>query len=356
MRQALLFAVALLVAFAPTPAAWVESLYSQRVYLLIQRLLTPLSSLVPFAVFDAMLLAAVVGLPVWWALALARAGRGTRIRATGGLVVRTAVLASVVYLVFLFVWGLNYRREPLTAKLDFDPERVSQTALATLANEAVERLNVLYPIAHGSRWVSLDELPRVMAPAFNRAQAELGTRRSAVTARPKVTLLTPYFKVAGIDGMVSPFSLEVLVNGAVLPFERPFVVAHEWAHLAGYANEAEASFVGWLTCMLGDSRAQYSGWISLIPLLIGHLQHEQQTALWSRMEDGPLADLRAVSERVSASVPSVRQRANQVYDGYLKANRVEEGIASYGMVVDLVLGTRLGESAGGGELASTAGE
>ena len=32
----------------------------------------------------------------------------------------------------------------------------------------------------------------------------------------------------------------------LLPFERPFVLAHEWAHLAGHADEAEASAVaGW---------------------------------------------------------------------------------------------------------------
>ena len=53
--------------------------------------------------------------------------------------------------------------------------------------------------------------------------------------------------------MINPFGLEVLVNPDLLPFERPFVAAHEWAHLAGYADESEASFVGWLTCMRADA-------------------------------------------------------------------------------------------------------
>ena len=34
--------------------------------------------------------------------------------------------------------------------------------------------------------------------------------------------------------------------------ERPFVIAHEWAHLAGYADESEANFVAWLTCRRAD--------------------------------------------------------------------------------------------------------
>ena len=62
------------------------------------------------------------------------------------------------------------------------------------------------------------------------------------------------------------------------------------------------------------------------------------------MDEGPLADLRAVSERVSAVVPVVQQNANRVYDRYLRANRVEAGIGSYGLVVDLVLGSRLGQA------------
>lgn len=37
--------------------------------------------------------------------------------------------------------------------------------------------------------------------------------------------------------------------------------------------------------------------------------------------------------------PAVSRGARRVYDQFLRANRVEAGIASYGLVVDLVLGT-----------------
>ena len=61
-----------------------------------------------------------------------------------------------------------------------------------------------------------------------------------------------------------PFFLETLANGTLLPFERAATVAHEWSHLAGYADESEANFVGWLVCMRGPASAQYSGWLSLV--------------------------------------------------------------------------------------------
>ena len=53
-----------------------------------------------------------------------------------------------------------------------------------------------------------------------------------------------------------------------------------------------------------------------------------------------MEDLRAISARYDRSSPVVRQAARGVYDEYLKANRVAEGIASYDAVVRLMVGTR----------------
>ena len=337
--------LALGLAVVPTPAAWVESLYSRQAYLLTQNLLTPLSSLTGVAWFDLFLLMVLVGFPSWWVLTWRRFGPGRRSRAAGQMALDTTTALAAAYLVFLVVWGLNYRREPLAAKLDLDQRRVTPQALTELAATAVHRLNGLHANAHREPWSGLDGLPDRMGSAFIATQAELGAHRTAVPGSPKATLLTPYFRRAGIDGMISPFSLEVLVNGSLLEFERPFVVAHEWAHLAGYADESEASFVGWLTCLRGDAASRYSGWLFLIPHLVVHIDSDSRPAIWALMDEGPLADMTAVSERVSAVVPVVQQNADRVYDRFLKANRVEAGVASYGLVVDLVLGTRLGQAA-----------
>ena len=341
----LLIALALIVAVAPTPERWVETAYSRQAYLISQNLLTPLSSLARFALFDLLLALAVVGVPAWWVMAMRRSGPGRRWRVVAHMVLNTFALAAGAYLVFLVVWGFNYRREPLTTKLDFEQQRVTPQSLYDLASESVVRLNALHGPAHAQRWSDLDELPDRLGPAFGQVQRRLGGTRAAVTGMPKPTLLTPYFRRAGVDGMINPFSLEVLINTAVLPFERPFVVAHEWAHLAGYANESEASFVGWLTCLSGDSASRYSAWVFLFPHLTRHLDQRQQTQLWERLDEGPTEDFRAVSRRASESVPVVRRNANRVYDRYLRANRVDGGIASYGAVVDLVLGSTLGETA-----------
>ncbi len=348
MRLALIL-TAVVVLAVPTPASWVESVYSRQAYLIAQNVVTPLSSATSMALFDLLAVAAVLSVVGWWLLSLWRSRPGGRWRRAAQLGTSTLALLASVYLVFVFAWGLNYRREPLRAKIDFRQDRVTGQSLHAASLTAVAQLNELHATAHAARWSELDEIPEYLGPAFLTVQRRLGTSRTAVPGVPKPTLLTPYFRHAGIDGMINPFSLEVLVNADVLPFERPFVVAHEWAHLAGYADESEASFVGWLTCVEGDARSRYSAWIFLAPHLFRNLAQEAQAPMWERLDRGPSEDFRAVSERLARAVPVVRRNARRVYDQYLRANRVEAGIESYGLVVDLVLGSELGGSAIGGE-------
>jgi len=334
-------AAAIVAALAPTPAAWVEQTYSRQWYVAGQRILTPVSGLVGFSLLDLLAITGMLGLGFRWWRGLRRSGSEGRGRAVAlaRLALHTAAFAAALYLVFLALWGLNYRRVPLTAKVDYDTARISSEALVSLASESVDRLNALYEPATAKPWLSFGELPERLGPAFDLVQRRLGAARPAVAGRPKATLLTAYFRRAGIDGMISPFSLEVLVNVTVLPFERPFLVAHEWSHLAGYANESEASFVGVLICLAGDAQSRYSAWLYLSQQLVRHVSQAERERVWAGLDGGPRSDLRAIAARLREAVPVVRRSADRVYDRYLRANRVDAGIASYGLVVDLLLGT-----------------
>lgn len=332
--------VALLAALLPLPASVVERVYSQAVYPALQRWLTPLSSLVPFALLDLVLVFGVGGLVAMWVRLLGREARGRRWRRFWMLAARTVVVAASVYLVFMLTWGLNYRRQPLTTRLDFDPARITTEGLGRLSRRAVTELNRLYPRAEAGGWPELAQLPRVLGPAFQTTQHHLGVRFPAVVGRPKRTLLSFYFQRSAIDGMINPLLLEVLINDDVLPFERAAVTAHEWAHLAGYADESEASFVGWLACLQGEAWARYSAWLMIHSHAVPHLPREAQEAAWAELAPGPRDHLRAIAERLRRSTPAVRVAARRIYDRFLKANRVPGGVESYGRAVTLLLGTR----------------
>ena len=332
---------ALAAAVVPLPAAVIERYYSSGLYPLWQSWLTPASNAVPVALLDVLI---VVVAAAWLILAAhdVRRWRARGLGRTAGRVVaRTAVWTAVVYIVFLASWGLNYRRVRLADKLEFDAARVSESALRTLASTAVARLNALHPAAHNTGWPEGLAIDPAVASGFAAAQRDLGATRLAVPGRPKHTLLNLYFRRAVVDGMTDPMFLETLVVSDLLPFERPIVTAHEWAHLAGYNDEGEANFVGWLSCMRGDEPRQYSAWIFLYSEAASQLPRGDRQQLAQQLNAGPRDDLRAIAERVARNRSArVAQVGWQVYNQYLQANRVESGTASYGEVIRLVLGTR----------------
>jgi uncharacterized protein DUF3810 len=339
MVRAAVVGLALAAAFVPLPAPLVERAYSTSFYPLWQSLATSISNVVPLAVFDFL----IAGVLLAWMLLAAvdlRRSRGWG-RAFGRVLVRTAVWSAAFYLLFLASWGLNYRRLRLEDTLAFDRSRVSPEAARNLAGFAVMRLNALYEDAYRETAPDPRAIDPGLASAFVAALRDVGATRAAVTARAKRTLLDVYFRRAAVDGMTDPFFLETLIVSDLLPVEQPFTTAHEWAHLGGYAHEGEANLIGWLACMHGNARHQYSGWLFLYAEAAATLGSRDRGDFGGRLAAGPRADLRAIAERIRRNrSPRVSQVGWTVYNQYLKANRIESGVASYTEVVRLILGTR----------------
>lgn len=336
-----LVGLALIAALVPLPPSVVEAWYARGLYPALQPPLTALSNRVPFALLDVLIAALLLWVGVVVARAFRRPKRGGRLAAMGRAVLTLAASAAVVYLAFLLLWGMNYRRVPLKDRMDFAGERVTEPAARALAEKVVGRLNALQ--GGGTRTPSpdWDRTTDALAVPFSRVQRQLGATWVAAPGVPKWSLLSFYFQRAAVDGMTDPFFLEVLVNRRLLPFERPFVLAHEWAHLAGYADESEASFVGWLVCLQGPAAAEYSGHLSLLWQLLPTLPPADREAVTRRLNAGSREHLAAIVKRLASTSPVVRQASWKVYDRYLKANRVEEGVRSYGAALDLMLGARL---------------
>ena len=70
----------------------------------------------------------------------------------------------------------------------------------------------------------------------------------------------------------------------------------------------------------------------------GELTHSERAQLAAALAPGPRRDIDAIVARLRRGEwPLLRTAGWQVYDQYLKANRVEEGVRSYGLVVTLIL-------------------
>jgi uncharacterized protein DUF3810 len=339
----LVVALAFAGALMPFSPALVERWYSAGVYPTLQAVLTFASNAIPIALIDVLIAAVVILL----AAITIRDARAAKPRVwLWRLGRRLIVWSAALYVAFLVLWGLNYRRLPLDRRLAFDAGAVSPRSAERLAATVVERLNALHARAHAEGFGGPGAIDPALAGAFDRTARALAQDRRIVAGRPKRSALDWYFRRAGVSGMIDPFFLETLVAGDLLPFERPFVIAHEWAHLAGLADEGEANLAGWLTCLQGSTAQQYSAWLFMYSEAMAALPRRDQVAIGGRLLAGPRDDLRAIRDRVVRNLsPRLAAAGWRVYDSYLKANRIEEGARSYDQVVRLALGLKIARDA-----------
>jgi hypothetical protein len=86
---------------------------------------------------------------------------------------------------------------------------------------------------------------------------------------------------------------------------------------------------------------QYSGWLYLFWQVNGEVDADARARLRETMAAGPRRDVDSILDRIRrGQLPWLRTAGWTVYDQYLKANRVESGVRSYGEVVTLILRAR----------------
>jgi hypothetical protein len=317
---------------ATLPAGWIEHGYANGVFALMNRAFVPLTNLVPFAVGDVELLVVVIALIAWWIRAIRRTPRGRRLRVAARLVAHTIGYAALGIVFFELLWGFNYRRTTVAARVDFQSARVTDAAVAAFSERIVGILNANVAAAHAEK---LDQSK--LQAAFEPVVRRLGDDWDVTVTRPKFTLLQPYYDAAGIGGQYSPFSFETLLNAEFLPFEVPRALAHEWSHAGGFTDEGDANYIGTLTCLRSnDPLIRYSGafWT------YGELPEAQRRRL--HLDPRVTADFEASRERFLRHYqPELFSIQWRFYDRFLRTNGVKGGVASYGFFLKLLVGTPL---------------
>ncbi len=321
----------------PLPPDLVEHYYAVGFYPSLQASLTSWSNTSAYSLFDVLIGTVAVTLLIVWGRWLRRAWRTRSVQPVLGGLLATIVVASALYLWFAAAWGLNYGRAPLEGAIGYDAARVTPGALRALAGRATSEVNRLHAAAHTAGFPEISDMPAPLVRALRDVERRLGRPTPTTPGRPKRTLLAIFFRASGVDGMHAPFLLETLLNPALTPPERPAVLAHEWAHLAGYAPEADASFVGLLAALRADAPSQYSAWLSLFDHAVAQLPASERRASVALLGAGPTADRQAIAARLDDRVEVVARASWDTYDQYLKSQGVQEGVASYSRVVELLL-------------------
>ncbi|MBV8579227.1 MAG: DUF3810 family protein [Candidatus Eremiobacteraeota bacterium] len=325
-------ALAWLLAAGPLPAGWVEDGYANGIFASLNEAFVPLTNRVPFAVGDLEAGVVIVALIVWWVRALRSAPRGRKRIAFLALIAHTAGFVALGVILFEVLWGLNYRRETVSARVDYSEARVTDAAVAAFSEKIVDTLNANVAAAHAET-LDREKLRAAYEPVIGR----LGDTWEVAVADPKTTLLEPYYEAAGIGGQYSPLSFETMLNSSFLPFEVPRALAHEWAHVGGFTDEGDANYIGTLACLRsGDPLIRYSGafWT------YDELPESERRRL--HLDPRVVADFEAARERFLRHYkPQIFAFQWRFYDRFLRTNGVKGGVASYGFFLKLLVGTAM---------------
>jgi len=166
--------------------------------------------------------------------------------------------------------------------------------------------------------------------------------------RPKGVLLSEVMSYLGIGGVYFPFTTEANVNTSLPDKSLPFTACHEMAHQIGFSREDEANYIAYLACKSHpDPDFQYSGTLSALIYATNALYQyspEDYFELRESFSAGVARDIKASNNYWEKYETQLQDLSSSINDAYLKANMQNDGVRSYGRMVDLLIAEYLKRS------------
>jgi hypothetical protein len=324
--------------------SFVESFYSQGLNKRFLMILSKATGIAPFSVAEIAVIV-LIALAVFFFI------RGLKTAETKktffvNLILNIAVFISVMYFVFTLSWSINYNRLSFAQITDIDTRPRSVESLVQLCEQLTEKTNSLRksvnqnPDSVMALAKNTSEVFKIAHLAYDAAAEEYPFLAGSY-GKPKGVFLSPLMSYSGITGMYFPFTGEANVNTHIPEFLIPSTVCHEMAHQRGFAREDEANYIAYLTCKFHpDVDFQYSGYmLALINSLntLYSFDSYSYALLYDKLDSGIKKDLQHSFHYWKSYEGPVKKAATSINDAYLKANGQEDGVYSYGRMVDLLL-------------------
>ena len=303
--------------------------------------------LVDFSVAEALCVALVIAGAVYfvWSIAAVCRARGRRAGRAYSAALGLLCAGLGIYVGFCFLLGIDSYADGFQEKSGIYARAVEESALRDVTAYFADELS------QAAGKVARDEnglfaVPREEILAGSTGVYDVVEQQFSFLAFDDPGVKPVYFSriMSALDftGIYCPFTGEANVNVDSPACLLPSTVAHELAHQRGVASEQECNFLAILastTC--GDPVYAYSGW------LLGYIHlnnalyradRELWREAWSHLPEAVKGDIAANNAYWASFQDQVTsQAAQQVYDSFLKSYGEEQGIQSYGTVVDLLV-------------------
>lgn len=329
-------------------AEWV---FARGIYPVYSHIVAILTGWIPFSLAE---LAVTVGIPVLTVLIVCRGIRAVKKKGQRFLILMTGVqnllcLTAVLFFVYVIGCGVNYYRYPVSVYLNLEVQDSTVDELSGLVTELAIEASALR-----EQLGTVDErgvyvLPMTESELGKEAKKAYGILAEEYSVfsgdypAPKPVFFSRLMSYTEITGVFTCWTMEANVNIDIPPYSIGMTMCHELAHLQGFMREDEANYIAILACRRSDSLdLRYSGTVMAL-LYAGNALYGKNADLYFEIcqkyyGDGVIRDFRANSEYwAQFENTKTAEVANKVNDTYLKANEQEDGVQSYGRVVDLLL-------------------
>lgn len=347
----LLFPLSLLLIFlARRSSFFAEQIYSLHIYKWLSQLISLITGLIPISLAELIILILpilLVSLLVKFIIRLKKDKQNRKINALKGLINILCVF-SIGLFSFTLLGGLNYYRYTFSyySNLEIDKYSVEELYGLTkyLAGQANDLRNQITSVDDNEVFdlsISKYKLAKEVGKAMKSLSKEYPVF-GGYYAPPKPVLLSEFMSRAEITGTFIPFTMEANVNIDVPDYVIPYTMLHEMAHQRGFMREDEANYIAYIAGMRSDNiEIMYSSTM-LALISSGNALYGQDKDLYFEIRDmysdGIIKDIRANTDYWAKYEDTVISTvSNKINDTYLKANAQEDGVKSYGRMVDLLL-------------------
>ena len=345
----LLFPVGLLLyqlaIWFPDFAEW----YARNPYRWLSKAVNFLTGLFPFSLAEILLYLLLCGILVWLVVGIVRLVKypQNRRRRLCGFLLTPFCAASILFFAFVVTCGINYSRYTFAQVSGLPIQESSVQELYTLNVALAEEVSALrkqlpqndlgvMETGFSSSW----EKAQQAKTSYDTLQAQYPTLSAGYSA-PKPVLASRLMSWCDITGIFIPFTFEANVNVDVPDYSQPATMCHELSHLRGYMREDEANFIAYLACRNSENiEFRYSG-AMLAFVYANNALYSADSKLgqevFSSLYEGVQRDFAYNSAYWKQFEGPVSDFSGAVNDTYLKANQQDDGVKSYGRMVDLLL-------------------
>ncbi len=323
--------------------------FNQNISSVFRVFLAAITNLLPFSFAEFLILMIPVFLVLIISYAIRRKSKNWKCVLSYTVSLLSAV--SLIFSLFVWVYGMGYHTPELDERLSLANEAVSADELAETAEKLIKDMeDCLLFINYENNGASvmpysLSEMNDKLMAAYKEISKEydfIQSHRSKI----KPVLLSVPMSYAHFTGFYTFFTGEANLNVDFPDYTLPFTAAHEFAHGRGISRENEANFIAFLVCMESkDYYIRYCGLLNMYEYIAAALYEadtEEEKPLYRKttalLDERVVGELKAYSNFFEKYRDSkISEISGAMNDSFLKANGTEAGEKSYGLVVNLTV-------------------